>query len=261
MSNQMDSWQLLGPLIAMVGLIRTVMNLGKDVREALDTLGVGRDKAPVAFYELWTLGVLSAVLGGLIWGLVWRKSVGGDGQEPHGWWAATWPVLTLGPAMVALMLLNWKYSLLSWSQHVSRQAAWIAGAIVGAVVFYDFPLWGCRGFREFLLPRNSSAEFFLVFIWSALSVAPAFIVLFAFRAWRHTMRPGLRTIWPTVVRPSGFVVIITSVAVVAFLVAYPDRIKFEQARGVVAALVLRTTIFVSLFVTLHAKAGHGCETR
>lgn len=246
---EMDSFRVLGALSATLGLIVVVIRAGEEIRRLLEVAGFKREKYPVLFYEVWFWGFITAVVGGFIWGLVWGESVGGDDAEPHGVWAGLWPIVTLAPLLGGLAFLNAKYRFLSWRHQSLLHSVWLLGAVVGSLTFYDCPIGDFRGFREYFVANHPQvAEFWLVFIWSVLVSLPAFLVMAAAR-WRLSrVHVSAAQFWQAIVKPVGLVVIVTALAVVAFLVVYADQTRFEQARGIVAALFLRIMLFISLFL-------------
>lgn len=242
----MDPWKVIGALTAIVGLVRALMGLVKEIQETLDVLGLGQEKVPTAFYELWFWAFIAAITGGVVWGLCWRRNVGGTGVEPHGIWAILWPILTLLPMFVCLGWLSFKYDLLPWRLQCVSYMVWLAGVIVGSMVFYDCPLKGpYHGIRDCVLNATPVyAEFWLVLIWSALLATPAFLFLAMLQSWLFGIPITVETIWQVVVKPSGWVVIVTSFPVVACLLVYPN---LGDARGIVAGLFLRMSLFLALF--------------
>ncbi len=251
MTGSIDPIRILSALSAFCGLVFLLVRVMKELREGIETLGLGQKESPSLFYELCFWGIASALIGGFIWGLFWKQSIGGTGREPHGFWAVLWPFITNLPGFLALVALNRKYHFLLWKGQLLPFVAWLSGTMIGAWAFYDMPLMSFNGFREFLLNNSVDlVEFWLVIIWSAIVAIPAFL-FFAASRWFGNNNPfSLTVLWSDVVRPSGMTVIVTTLVVGVFLIAYPDQSKFSQARGILAGLFLRAMLFINLFLVL-----------
>src|SRR5262249_18346251 len=108
-----------------------------------------------------------------------------------------------------------------------------------------------RGFRDYMLFKTpDAAEFWLVLIWSFLGSVPAFVSMAVLRWWRLEVPVTIENVWLMIVKPSCFIVIVTSLAVVGWLLTYKD----DQGRGVVAGLLLRMALFASLFTAAQVGA-------
>ncbi|MBM9616591.1 hypothetical protein JWJ90_20195 [Desulfobulbus rhabdoformis] len=251
MAGSIDPIRILSALSAFCSLVFLLVRTMKELREGLETLGLGQKESPSLFYELCFWGIVSALIGGFIWGLFWEQSIGGAGREPHGIWAILWAFVTNLPGLLVLVALNRKYHFLLWKERLLPCAAWLSGIVIGAWVFYDLPLAGFNGFREFFLNNSFDlAELWLVIIWSALVAIPAFFFFAVSKRSRNNTPFSLTVFWAGVVRPSGLTVLVTTLVVGAFMIVYPDQSQLSQARGVLAGLFLRVMLFINLFLVL-----------
>jgi hypothetical protein len=266
--NNIDPLRLLGALSAFCSLVLLLIRVGKEVQEIITLIMLGKEntqfpdgqsqkkrrppkmkQSPTLFYELWFWGIVSAAFGGILWGFLWKQSIGGPGNEPHGIWAILWPLFTILPGLLVLAILNWKYQFLPWKIYCMSLIPWIVGTMIGSWIFYNLPINGFIGFREYIQSSSTELqEFWLAIIWSTLISFPAFLCLTIFQFRRSNFSAAIKRLWSSLIQPSGLTVVITTLAVGLFLLVYPDQTKFDQARGIVAGLALRTMLFVTLFL-------------
>lgn len=131
------------------------------------------------FYVIFFWAVVSSLLGGLLWNVAFNGTLGGSQSEPHSIAAIIWPIATNLPVVVTLIVLNRKY-LLKIPNQVKLYVVFLAGMVVGSLIFYDLPIYGNSGFRQYFETRNMSfaeKEFWLVLIWSSLLTIPGFLLV------------------------------------------------------------------------------------
>ncbi len=252
MQSASDPLRLLSAVAGICGLLFSILRVTDEVKKALDAAGIARQSRSTTFYELWFWAFISAVVGGFAWALIWRQSIGGTGKEPHGIHAVVWAVSVALPIVVALFVVNWKYKILQPLSLAGPVILWALGSGLGASAFYDLPIAHTRGFRDAVLASATPyTEFWLVLSWSTIIAAPAFIG-FAIGGWLSTPRTNRPRMLRTLILPFIVVVVVTTLAVACFLLVYGDQTRFEQARGVVAALFFRMSMFIALFLALLA---------
>lgn len=208
------------------------------------------------FCFLFCCSLLAAGLGGFIWNALnatfgQRVYLGGTSGEPHGWAAFIWPIVTNAPAAIILVILAHLAQIRIRGQLLLYGVFLFIGLPLGSIIFYDYP-----GFRGFL-----HDELYLVLIWSFLLSVLGFlsmefmkIIVARIKDFRSM---GLMKIIVTVIRDLGedfgtlliqvgLCVLFTTLFVVCFLLVFGD--KFADARGIVAGLALRMTLFFGLLL-------------
>ena len=230
--NSIDPFRLLSALSSFCSLVFVLIRSGKDILDIiLRFLGRERNdrndslperfqerQALIFFYETWFWGIVSAVIGGILWGFLWKQSMGDTGNEPRGFWAILWPVITNIPGIIIIMFLCRKYSCSPWKNYILPLGIWIVGTIIGSWFFYSVPLSGQIGLREYYLQRTIEIpEFWFVIIWSALIAFPAFLFLSIFEIRRTAFSSVIKYLWDCFMWPSGLTIIVTTLAVGLFL--------------------------------------------
>lgn len=201
------------------------------------------------FYLLFFWAVVASLLGGLFWNVAFQGTLGGS-REPHGWAAVLWAVVTNLPVIVALIVINNRFSI-GIQSPVQLYAAFLIGSVIGSGLFYDLPLFGEQGFRNYVETKNLTyhrAEFWLVVIWSSLLSVTGFVCMgLANFLVNPPSRKFGKAAW-VFLKQSALSVGLTASAVSLFIWAFADPARYEAARGVIAGLFLRITIFFGLFL-------------
>jgi hypothetical protein len=255
----MEMIRSLGAILGILAFLVLMKQRVTDILAAIDA------PASLNFYFLffWALG--AALVGGLGWAVCQRlfpslTAAGctpvlspatltlGGAREPHGLGAFLWPIVTNIPPILLFAFMMRRYDLLSGSTVARLACVLLAGLALSSLLFYDLPLFGQRGFRCWLRARAwkyEELELVLVLIWSTvLSAIPFSLVRLASKlGW-----------WPIVpisgvVQAVAFAVGITSLIVASFVAAYPNA-AFESARGILAGLALRVSLFFGIILTM-----------
>jgi hypothetical protein len=243
----------VGTLITIIGFIAGGITI---INSWIDSL---RPPTTLNFYFLVFWALVAATLGGLVWNVlnsindhyhIFGKNEPspyvGPSPEPHGIAAIIWPITTNVPIILTLVILNWKYRFSSIPYQLLLYCAFLIGVTIGSLIFYDFPLQGKKGFRNYFdsTKRPSlSKEFWLVVLWSFLLSSLGFLAMGLMKLIVAGISDFLALI-PQI----GFCVALTMLAVVFFLLAFSDVRKFESARGIIAGLALRMTLFFGLLL-------------
>lgn len=203
---------------------------------------------------------MAAFLGGLLWNALNRVNerypfmgpspyVGGTLSEPHGRAAVIWPIAAGAPIVIILVILNWKYHFTATRQQILLYILFLVGVTVGSVLFYDLPVAGNSGFRNYLEARKVpffQKEFLLVVVWSSLLSILGFLPIVLVKAIvAPTPRDFGTIVWPFL-KQTGLCIGLTTLAVTFFLLVFPDQPRFDTARGIIAGLFLRAALFFGL---------------
>jgi hypothetical protein len=275
-----ETLEVLGGIIGIVasflGIIQFTITYKREIDSWIESAKLPSE---VNFYFLLLWGLVASSVGGILWIIVNRLNEiyhfmgsspysGGNQSEPHGTAAILWPAITITPLIITIFLLNGRYAFTKVSeQHllsmlllnrstynkgfntVLMLLAFLLGATVGSILFYDIPIFSSIGFRNYFDSRQTPyliKEFFLVLIWSFLLSMLGF--LFAYIAHRLLTPQSINPIRvSTLIKQVGLCVGLTTLAV-ALCLLFPDRERFDTARGIVAGLVLRTTLFFGLLI-------------
>lgn len=250
-------------LASALGILVFLVLMKQRVSDALAAIGA---PASLDFYFLFFWALAAALVGGLAWGACQRLSPSlnarrcsqspsaptptlGGSREPHGIAAWLWPVVTNVPILVLFVFFAVHYQLFGHAAVVRLASVFLLGLSLSSAVFYDLPLFGNRGFRCWLNTRGwryEVLELALVLIWSTiLSVIPFFLVHMASNLGWFPLAPisGM-------VEAVGLTVGMTSLVVTFFVVTYPNE-KFESARGILAGLTLRVSLFLGLVLAMN----------
>jgi hypothetical protein len=263
--GKMDTIRSLG---AVLGILVFLVLMKQKVTDALTAIGA---PASLNFYFLFFWALAAAFVGGLGWAvcqhlfpslsatscvptlLVPIQSLGGA-REPHGLAALLWPIVTNTPIILLFAFIMERHHLLTRNILALLVCVVLVGFALSSVLFYDLSLFGQQGFRCWLRTRihhYEELELVLVLIWSAiLSIIPFCLVFLG----------GKLEWWPLVpisgvVQAVAFAVGITSLIVTFFVVAYPST-EFESARGILADLALRISLFFGLILTMIGQGHH-----
>lgn len=216
------------------------------------------------FYLLFFWAMVASLLGGLFWNLFFQGTLGGS-EEPHGWAAILWSIVTTLPLILTLIVLNKRYKL-ALQKQTQLYIAFLVGVAIGSAVFYDLPLSGEAGFRLYFEAQNlpyANKEFWLVVIWSSLLASPGFLLMGITRLWLIPMsRNTITTTW-LFFKQSALVIGLTTSAVSLFIWAFDDQSRFDSARGIVAGIFLRVAMFFGIFIGSYAEKilEHGSSKR
>ncbi len=210
------------------------------------------------FYILFFWSVVAAFSGGLVWAaLNWLQILGqspymgGTASEPHGIAPAIWVLATNLPAIIILLILGRIYGFAQTRPQLIPYGAFLVGTIVSSIVFYDLPL-DKNGLRNLLDPQNGtslSKEFWLALIWSSLPILG--FLFMEFTKSRIARTRDFRTLLQRtelLVKQIGLCTGLTTLSITCFLLFVPTLERFDTARGVIAGVVLRTTLFFGLFL-------------
>jgi hypothetical protein len=249
--------EILGVSANLFALLGVTFFAKETIDDAIKDLGLPDE---LNFYQLAFWAIAASLVGGLLWGLVnglnvkWRfingAPLGGSGNEPHKLSAVLWSMVTIFPLLSTLILLNVHYSFVDFGQQLATYAAFYAGCALGSWCFYDFPISGTIGIRDYLEKRRQSSrgvtEVWLGFLWPLLVAVPAFGLLWLTRIVLDPSKVGFWSSLVTFLAQVGTVVILTGLSVVAFLLTLPLNSRFDSARGIIAGLFLRASLFFGL---------------
>jgi hypothetical protein len=226
--------------------------------DAIEALGL--PEKDVNFYFLSFYALLAAALGGMLWNVLNRINetypfmasspyIGGTGSEPHGIGAIIWPASTIAFVFATLVVLNWKYHFIEFREQLLTYFSFLVGITVGSVTFYDLPIAGSIGFRDYFYTTKMSfieKEFWLVVVWSALLSVSGFMAMALTKNLiAHKKTASATVVW-TFLKQVGICIGVTTLAVTCFLIAFPEQPRFETARGIIAGLILRMALFFGL---------------
>jgi hypothetical protein len=202
------------------------------------------------------LACFAAVLGGVLWNVLcrvigWPYHMGGSGNEPHGFHAFVWGLLTLGPIVVLSLLIIRKPQLPDWLSLLKLLATNDSLLIVtygvlggfAAVLFYD------SGLRKMIESAHLSyplQELIIVVLWSAVLSSAAYLSFPV--VWLITR--NIKTIFsPLIQVPLAIGLSFFSVLVFLCFAAYTPM--FDQLRGLFAGFALRLGLFCGLIAAPH----------
>jgi len=248
-------------VIGVIGTLSFLFMMKTKVDNALVAI-----KAPVTlnFYFLFFWALAAALLGGLLWAgsqqifpsIISSSSCAdliqdpkltlGGSKEPHGLAAFLWPIVTNLPIGVLLMVVSWRYAPISVKDAAVVSLIMVLSLSVAALIFYDLPLLGYRGFRCYLNAKGlayQNLEIYLVLIWSGLLATIAFGALYG--GSKFGLLPSLSVSIKDCAIAIGLLVGVTVFSVGFFIVGYPHP-GFESARGVVAGVALRISLFFGI---------------
>ena len=258
-TKTMSRATILSLLADLLGILGFIMLVKKEIDGAIKSLDL---PVEMGFYFLFFWAVLAAFLGGVLWTVLCclnerypfmphSAPLGGTESEPHGSAAVVWALASGVPVVAVPVILNWKYHFTGVRQQMLLYLWFLVGTAVGSVLFCDLRLAGNRGFRIHLEAKKVpflQREFLLVVIWSALLSILGFLPVALAKAMIGvTPRDWGAIVWP-LLKQVGLCIGLTTLAVAFFILILPDHRKFDAARGIVAGLVLRATLFFGLLV-------------
>jgi hypothetical protein len=227
-------------------------------------------------FRLWTisfslliiiLSTIGGLIGGVFWTSIWRPQGGtiGGSIEPHGTDAFLWAFFTNIISFIMVGISTWlynnKFKKFIPNYHDKRNAGVDIGVDIGidifivlivisiaSWIFYDFSFFGEKGFRNTIYEFHWSfwkKEAVIVVIWIIL----LFLGLFTPLAIRKIYFKGTNTkeIILLFFIQFAFVVLLTSFGVIYFITFY-QGVQFQDARGIIAAMLLRFGLSLSLVI-------------
>jgi hypothetical protein len=254
-----------GRISSVVGIIAFLVWGIREAIEAIKRINTTSTATPPAFnfYTLAFYSLLAAFSGGLFWTALNSLQIigqnpymGGTSSEPHGIAPAVWVVVTTVPAVIILVILGRIYNFGQTRPQLLVYSAFLVGTIIGSMIFYDLPL-DKNGLRNLLDPQNGSSlskELWLVLLWSSLLS----ILGFLFMAFTQFLLAGgknfrmLLELTELLLKQAGLCIALTTLSVTCFLLLVPNLERFDTARGVIAGLILRMTLFFGLFLGTRA---------
>lgn len=257
-SKTKDMSEILGSLADLLGVLGFIFFIKFQIDGMIENVKLPKE---MNFYLLFFWAFVAAFLGGFVWNVLNQLNehisfmgptspyIGGTQSEPHGIAAILWPVSTLFPMLITLLALNWKYSFLGFKEQLVLYTIFLVSITIGSVLFYDLPLSGNNGFRNYLGAKGIPSfrkELWLVVIWSSILSLSGFLLMqFANNAFFSITKEFHKFIWP-LLKQTGLCIGLTTLSVGFFLLAFPDQPKFDTARGIVAGLFLRIALFFGL---------------
>ena len=114
-----------------VGLLGSFVTIGTLVYTFF-TWYLGHQSSPVL---ATTCAFVAPTIGGLTWNVLcrakgWPYHMGGSGNEPHGYHAFIWGILTLTPVIFLALLINRKPLLTGWTSLLNWFLSWDALTIL-----------------------------------------------------------------------------------------------------------------------------------
>lgn len=245
---------VFGILGSILGIFEYLITIKEKINRATDSLRLPKE---LDFYFLSFFALVAAAAGGLLWNFVCSffgsecPFVGGTGSEPHGRLAILWPITTLSVTVITLLILNWKYRFMKVKDQALCYLAFLIGTIIGSLLFYDLPLIGVSGFRNYFDAIHApflEKEFALVGLWSSSIAFFGFLALGLMKIKLSSERSGIRLIVLPILEQMILCIGLTTFAVAFCLLALPSEPRFETARGIIAGLALRMSVFFGLLM-------------
>lgn len=257
--------EALKMVIGVVGVLSFLFMMKVKVDDALAAINA---PSTLNFYFLFFWALTVAWLGGLLWAgsqqlfpsIISSRScenlandssltLGGT-KEPHGLAAFLWPIVTNLPVMGLLMLVSWQYNLILIKDAALVSLLVVLSLSVASLIFYDLPLWGNRGFRCYMSAQQLSdqeLELYLVLIWSGLLAIVPFVALYGASkfGWLLSSSVSIKGCAIAI----GMIVGLTIFSVGFFVSGYSHP-SFESARGVVAGVALRVSLFFGIITII-----------
>jgi hypothetical protein len=253
----MNELELIGLLASLIGIYQFIKELKVEYESAIRVLDLPSE---VNFYFMLFWAFVAACLGGLLWSVINLLNetlhfmgpspyVGGTQSEPHGVGAIIWPISTNIFTVLILIVLNRKYRFIGILQQLLLYGLFLVGLTVGSVIFYDLPISGKIGFRNYFDATEVSylpKEFCLALIWSSLISISAFLFTGLTNMALSRMSKNFKMAARIFSKQNEICIGLTTCAVLFFISAFPDQPRFETARGIVAGLFLRIALFFGL---------------
>lgn len=255
--KEMTTNNLVGLMASILGIFGFMISLREELNRAIKTLNLPPE---VNFYFLFFWAFIAWFLGGLLWIGLNRLNdkynfmgnsayTGGPNSEPHGLGAIIWSISTTIFSIITLILLNNRYKFIENQVQLLIYTAFIVGISMGSVIFYDLPICGNKGFRNYFNTKKLtyfSKEFWLVVIWSSLISIFGFLFANIVKVVALPISKGLVPTAYLFLKQIGICVGLTTCVVTFFLIVFPSQPRFEAAKGIIAGLFLRTTLFFGL---------------
>jgi len=153
------------------------------------------------------------------------------------------------PAAGVLVVLSWKYMFIAPKHAGIAMFILLVTLGLAALVFYDLPLPGHQGFRRYIGAMQfttQTREFYLVLVWSTLLTLVPFLAIYL--ANKASLLVGPASSLLSSGTAVGLTVGLTVASVGFFIAAYPDA-EFDSARGVIAGVVLRVSLFLGFMLS------------
>lgn len=252
----MSMLETIGLVASILGIIQFIKSYKDEIDSWIDSLKLPSE---VNFYFFAFYAIVAASLGGVFWNTFNRINdiyifmgpsayVGGTGSEPHGIAIIIWAITTHLPLAIILIFLNRKYRFVGFRKQIWLYTGFLVGVSIGGHLFYDLPLWGSRGFRFYFDAKNMSffqKELGLVVIWSSLLSICGFLLMGLVKVWQNPS-DDKKFFSNLLLKQVGLCIGLTTLAVVFFILAFPDQPRFEAARGIIAGLVIRSSLFFGI---------------
>lgn len=255
---------VIGQVGSLIGILVFLFTMKHKVDDALAAI-----KAPpsLSFYFLFFWVVAAALLGGLMWAacqqvfpsLISSNSCAaapvnttptlGGSREPHGLAAFLWPIVTNIPVMSLLLVLAIKYKFIPVKEVALGSLLMLVFLGVASLFFCDLPLFGYRGFRYYIEARGVDyvkTELYLVIIWSTILAIIPFLGMYGASKFGWIVGPARSLVASGAA--VGLIVGMTTVSVGFFIAGYPYPV-FEAARGTIAGLALRVSLFFGFIIS------------
>jgi hypothetical protein len=196
------------------------------------------------------LALVLAFAGGVFYYYLFSGLLGGSGKEPHGMAVIAWPFITMLSLLVYLGYLNYKTKIIEIVEQIYVYILILVGSTLGALFFYDLPLNGHTGFRQFI--ESLQWPFFyqeiaLVLIWT-LSIS-VFGYLFVTIKNLRTYKDAKKSYLFLYLRQIALCVLPTSIGVI-MIITMKDPLSNVSLRGVFAGITLRLSLFFALIMDL-----------
>jgi len=204
--------------------------------------------SPVLFL---VCAVAAPVIGGLFWNVLcklknWPYHMGGSGNEPHGWHAFTWGIITIFPVVFLGVLVGRKLQIGNWSLLLKWLVSTDLLVIMlytifsgfGAIAFYDS---GVRPFIEAMDLGYAKQEIAIVLLWSAIISTASYLAYLVLFPLHNTETTTVRLLLQI-----PFAVLLSALAVLFFLCVAAYTQAFDQLKGFAAGFALRFGLFCGI---------------
>jgi hypothetical protein len=241
----LDFLKLFIGITTILGFVYKLLFDFKKLKEAYCLFK--KEVCQVRFPEIVLYGIFSAFLGGLFYNLVFHGNLGGTGQEPHGLSALFWGATANVFSFLILILINKRISNIPWRRQIFIYGAFLLGITLGGWTYYDLPLAGHVGFRSLIENKLNGCigvEGMIALLWSGIIGTFGFAFLYIAKlcfGQKYEMNFSFAGLVMAIITT----IIVTTLAIMCFVVVFPCLPQFNSARGIIAAVALRTTLFVN----------------
>jgi hypothetical protein len=253
--RKIGKFRIIIGLILVNALILVIANIVTFIRTLFEVTKLPPQISKYIPYILFSWGVIASLIGGAIWGLIWKNL--GDKNEPHGLKSLLWAIITNLATILSFLYVGKTFLQIDIIKLTIISVAFLIGASVGAWIFYSVP-FRSNGIRNFFEQREREKriknwlywnEFRLALIWSSLIAFPAFLLvqLAKIYIYGYAFVPQLLIFLHQLL----LVILFTCGVVWSFISIYPSVRKHAMARGLIAGITLRTTLFLGLFIGLY----------